>query len=904
MNPRKYMIVDLEKKGDKRMFITEQVERISLGNNGLWTVVFYTSQRIFNYNKSRLLFIENPLVIDLEEKGLYVKNRHIENVSELLKFENGGHCYYYVVYNNGYYENLEGDDVYITRTPINKNGGSIWEYLNKLAIETGLMIGEDMNILAMQYGIIDLKRDNVPLAQYLGDKTKLAIHKLPKSIYYPFGCNESQKKAVENALSHQVSIIQGPPGTGKTQTILNIIANLVMAGKSVLVVSNNNSAVDNVAEKMESEGLDFIVAKLGSKENKEAFVANQKGYPLMDLWKIENVALVEQKYVEALRDVELGFESQSKKAILKAELDALERESRYDELHHNVNDEYKWLYLKKSDKLMALRLAFGLMIENKKKSNFWFKIKWGFLLGVRIFSLLNIEPRIIVDMLESAYYIAKKREIESELLVYEKVLSTIDITQRIKDLKGSAMARFKYSIANRYKSEVRKKFALKSIKSQSEEFLKEYPIVLSTTYSAKACISKDMVFDYVIMDEASQVDIKTGALALSCAMNAVIVGDDKQLPNVISKEEIKALEVIETTYNIADKYSALNNSFLGSCICVFVDAPITLLREHYRCHPKIIDFCNKRFYDGELLPMTIDQNEDKVLEVIRTTPGNHARGHYNQREIDVIVKEILSEYKEEDSVGIITPYRDQAYAINQAIGRDIASTVHKYQGRECDTIIMSMVDNYPTEFSDDPNLMNVAISRAKNRLCIVVNGNEMPVDTNLAQLVSYIQYNNFEVRNSCLHSVFDILYQQYTTERLAYETKINKVSEHLSENLVYNVLCQAIDELKMKNIGVVCHYPLSRLIADISVLNDMERTFVESPFSHVDFLIYNTITKQPKMTIEVDGWQYHKGNEAQESRDVLKDEILWKYGLKPWRISTVDVIDVAVVMNKLRDISK
>jgi very-short-patch-repair endonuclease len=58
------------------------------------------------------------------------------------------------------------------------------------------------------------------------------------------------------------------------------------------------------------------------------------------------------------------------------------------------------------------------------------------------------------------------------------------------------------------------------------------------------------------------------------------------------------------------------------------------------------------------------------------------------------------------------------------------------------------------------------------------------------------------------------------------------------------------------------------------------------------------------MTIEVDGWQYHKGNEAQESRDVLKDEILWKYGLKPWRISTVDVIDVAVVKNKLRDISK
>ena len=57
--------------------------------------------------------------------------------------------------------------------------------------------------------------------------------------------------------------------------------------------------------------------------------------------------------------------------------------------------------------------------------------------------------------------------------------------------------------------------------------------------------------------------------------------------------------------------------------------------------------------------------------------------------------------------GIITPYRQQADEINKALGKDIASTVHKYQGRECDTIIMSMVDNNPTEFSDDSNLLNV-----------------------------------------------------------------------------------------------------------------------------------------------------------------------------------------------------
>jgi len=74
------------------------------------------------------------------------------------------------------------------------------------------------------------------------------------------GCNASQKAAVEAALGHQVSIVQGPPGTGKTQTILNIIANLLLSGKTILVVSNNNSAVENIAEKLHREGLGFLVA--------------------------------------------------------------------------------------------------------------------------------------------------------------------------------------------------------------------------------------------------------------------------------------------------------------------------------------------------------------------------------------------------------------------------------------------------------------------------------------------------------------------------------------------------------------------------------------------------------------------------------------------------------------------
>lgn len=898
MNPRKYMIIDLEKKGDKRMFVTEQVVHISENNNGLWAVKFSTSQRIFNYNKSRLLYFTNPIGVNLIEKGLYIKNKHINNVSELLRFDDGRHIFYHVVYNNGFTENLDGDEVYVTRTPIDKNGGTTWEYLKKLATETGLMTEEGDNILSLQYGIIDVKRDNVPLAQYLGDKTKLATYRIPKTIYYPFGCNASQKKAVENALTNQVSVIQGPPGTGKTQTILNIIANLLLAKKSVLVVSNNNSAVDNVAEKLEKEGLGFLVAKLGSVENKEFFIANQQNYPLMDNWKFEEVNSIKQQVTQALKDVSLCFDGQSKYALLKSELDALLKETKYDIMHNEVSDNHKWLFNKPSKKLMSVRLQYGILMENSKKVSHFQMLKWSFALGFKIYKLLKSEPQTVIKAFESAYYVARKRELENELLSIENSLKTIDISQRVTDLRQLSLKVLKNSVAKRFTGE-RKRFTLTSIKPQTEAFLKEYPVVLSTTYSAKACISKDMVFDYLIMDEASQVDIKTGALALSCAMNAVIVGDDKQLPNVVSQEEEIALNAIQSTYHVDEKYQATTNSFLQSCVKVLKDAPVTLLREHYRCHPRIIDFCNQRFYNGELIAMTSDNNEGKVLQVIKTVPGNHARGHFNQREIDVIIQEVMPEYSTSDSVGIITPYRDQAIAINLALGKDVASTVHKFQGRECDAIIMSMVDNIPTDFSDDPNLMNVAISRAKTKLCIVVNGNEMPSNSNLAQLISYIQYNNFEVKESKIHSVFDILYKQYTAERLAYEVQSGKVSEYLSENIIYDTLVKAIDKVQMSNCDVVCHYPLSRLITDFNGLETQEIAFITNALSHVDFLVYNSITKKPLMTIEVDGWKYHNQSEVQQSRDKLKDNILSKYGLKPYRISTVDTVNVETIEEML-----
>ena len=93
--------------------------------------------------------------------------------------------------------------------------------------------------------------DDVALAKYLNPSTVHTFNKKENYIpIFPFGCNNSQYQAVKKAMENQISVIQGPPGTGKTQTILNIIANIILKGKTVQIVSNNNSATNNVYEKL------------------------------------------------------------------------------------------------------------------------------------------------------------------------------------------------------------------------------------------------------------------------------------------------------------------------------------------------------------------------------------------------------------------------------------------------------------------------------------------------------------------------------------------------------------------------------------------------------------------------------------------------------------------------------
>ena len=417
-----------------------------------------------------------------------------------------------------------------------------------------------------------------------------------------------------------------------------------------------------------------------------------------------------------------------------------------------------------------------------------------------------------------------------------------------------------------------------------------------------------MTYDYIIMDEASQVDIATGALALSSAESAVIVGDIKQLPNVINNDMKSRSDAIFNSFKLPQGYSFSENSFLKSVCSIITDAPQILLREHYRCHPKIIGFCNQKFYNNDLVIMTEDHGETDALSIIKTNVGNHRRDHINQRQIDITIQEALPRLKDvlHENIGIIAPYKDQVAAINRQLNTDVieVNTVHKYQGREKDTIVLTTVDDVVTDFSDDPTLLNVAVSRAKRRLCLIVSGNDQPSDSNIGDLISYIEYNNFQIVQSEIYSVFDLLYQQYTDARIAFLKRHSRISEYDSENLMYGAIVDLLNKRPQLSLNIICHQPLNMLIKDPKHLNDEECRYAMNTATHIDFLIYNRISKKPVLAIEVDGFHNHKFGTVQYERDRMKDHILKVYKIRLLRLPTNGSAEMKKIKQTLDEYEK
>ena len=897
-----------------------QIERFQMGNNGVYDVKFKSSPRTYHYRYSDVVWLKDAVWHDHLHCKVYIGGREQHNVEDIRSFQHGEQTHWRITFSNGYVQDyLHGSIQVVESCLADDIANNAFEFLKRIAQVNELGKDEEHGgILPALYEKIDFIDKELAAAPYLNPNEYYVKRYRVSDLIFPFGCNSSQEKAVRCAFENQISVIQGPPGTGKTQTILNIIANILVQGKTVMVVSNNNSATANVLEKLQKYGLDFIVAPLGKRENKEAFVNNQPVVPDgLQTWSLSMTDSFQEKRQVGVTLTQLRkvFELQEGLASAKQEMKEIELEWGHFKQDNQIGEEtYSPKRTAKSQRIMNLWLRYqayaeGDIVSFSTFGQFVERIKWAwmnftrkYLLGVKSpLDRNNIQPTILE--FQALYYIVRIKELTALIDSHTSQLASYDSKVLLSALTDHSMAVLKNALNGRYSKELRRVFNdVKELRLYAEELMKQYPVVLSTTFSARTAVP-DMIYDYLIMDEASQVSIETGALALTCAKNAVIVGDTLQLPNVVTDEDKLKLDTIFKEYKVSEGYNCAEYSFLQSVCAVIPNIKQTLLREHYRCHPKIINFCNQRFYGGNLLIMTEDNDETNVLTAIKTTPGHHTRGHYNQREIDVVKEEIMPHLQDETDIGIITPYNQQVNEFNHQIPSIETATIHKYQGREKDTIIMSVVDDEITEFSDDSNLLNVAISRAKKHFCLVVSGNEQGRAGNITDLVDYIAYNNFSVTESKISSIFDYLYSQYTSERMAFLAGHRNISEYDSENLTFSLIENIIHEYpEFSHLGVFCHTPLRTVVRDWSLLNDEERKYISHYATHLDFLIVNHVTKKPVLAIETDGYNFHNEETEQHRRDKMKNHILDVYGLPLIRLSTTGSGEKDKIVKILRGI--
>lgn len=247
-----------------------------------------------------------------------------------------------------------------------------FQYFKETAAAISLVAENGINILSMQYDKIQQVSEDAVLASYLAPQKEVKAPRMPEAIIYPFGLNQSQKLAVERALSSKISIIQGPPGTGKTQTILNIIANVVRSGKTVAVVSNNNSATHNVAEKLEKKNAAFLTAFLGSLANKEKFLEAQTGvYPDMSDWEMqpEERQQLEQETTALSKELNEMLNAKNRIAKIEQEFLQLKPEQHYFADYYATYRDAPSESLNKlsSQKILALWMEFEQYAEHETR---------------------------------------------------------------------------------------------------------------------------------------------------------------------------------------------------------------------------------------------------------------------------------------------------------------------------------------------------------------------------------------------------------------------------------------------------------------------------------------------------------------------------------------------------------
>ena len=670
----------------------------------------------------------------------------------------------------------------------------------------------------------------------------------PSTLIAVSSIDESQRNAIATALGQKLTVVTGPPGTGKTQLIVNLVANGLVRGMSMLVASKNNRAVNNVKERLDLIDKRGYTVRYGNRDilGKNTIPELEK---FRDLAESDGVkpsseyAAILTDYRKACHDVEACTAKLAKmESLAKALEDARTKCQRTEDQLREAEAMFsreklrfseKWSRfagLKLTDKgkfdvfrrdLLRLRNRmsakysgflsfFHTCFSVRKDATHFIEFVEGLPSLIRQTvvpqswdglveeyrsgsDIVNQCDALLANFKETEQYFRELSQIED---TYGRKCSILrkevhDMTLRSNAIAGELSALRKEepdvrklledsrslikscgcNIVQAVVSERLSKAGAKVAIAQYKQHLPNVPwkdeevarfirhtanmlqvlqVNATTSLSIKAAFPlQNQLFDTLIIDEASQCDLASALPMILRAKRVVIIGDPLQLKHIsgvrpFEEEEIgKHLGISLGTDSPYGRQSLWDHAAEVLSFASSGNAVANLVN-HYRCHPDIIGFSNQAFYiprAGINLSVLTPRSHPELKKqgiLLHPVIGIQKAEDENFNEAEAlecirIATALYGKYPEM-SIGIVTPFRHQANLINTLMPQNlkdivVADTVNRYQGDERDIMIYSLVvtDNSPKrklwwiDNKREPNLINVAITRARNLLIIVGN---------------------------------------------------------------------------------------------------------------------------------------------------------------------------------------
>ncbi|MBF0538176.1 MAG: hypothetical protein HQL03_07985 [Nitrospirae bacterium] len=745
------------------------------------------------------------------------------------------------------------------------------------------------------------------------DGISIEIEKM-LSKYLPIPLSSAQIASIKSAWTSDISYIQGPPGTGKSYTISAIVLSALYLGKKVLVISQKTPALKVVKEMVEkylqfSDGQNVQGIIYYEKENRLQIRAH-----INELIRISNNSMYLSDVIKQLD----GQIKAKENTILKIINSIAKMDS---ELKSNLILEQS--YKDSHDNFLLLKDSFRKNFENVITNGYRFRV----INNKSAYETVLNKIKRIQDSgkknLATELYIGKfKRYIvdidklspdfrylndyqlyqfcNDLIALHDQYSESLYIRNSLhydNNLTRNKIQAEKKHLEQHQKELLRLKYTCNVLnllcdnakyRLELDEFSRmlwntrtnliaqrmggiDFPTVLQIMPYWVAEIRhlghvfpmKPDLFDLVVVDEASQVNIAEAIPAFYRGRKICIVGDHQQLglnSAGVNFQLSKNLDVItwnrhfqsKPDYKMAgdNKLTVIKDSILDFIMSEAntIQRVRTILDEHFRSMPLLAKYTNK-FYDNKLKIMTetldkislicfksikVDGKRDadktivaeaeKVIEIIEALTQDNFR-EILERDHGISLPD---ELKSPFSIGVISMIRNQCLMIEEMLYESIrdaninqyeikVDTPEEFQGHERDIIILSLcLDSTCTRgtgFFQDDRRLNVATSRARMFTILVYSD----IPASFDKICKYEQCSNSP----------DIGRPKFDPAK--YESEF--------EREVYSYLKKYIEERQHTN--------------GLDIFNQV----VSCGQKRLDFVIYNQNTKKA-VAVEVDG-SYH-----------------------------------------------